>query len=95
MSTNSLDESLNGMDIMFGFLISLIPCKCARIKMKYRMIDGFLSACPAGNIREATFTRGARHYPSIVCNGESKRFSEPVVAKLPLFEYAKRLCFVA
>lgn len=79
-----------------GYLISLIPCKCARIKMKYRMLDGFLSACPKGNVREVQFSRGGKNYPSLVSDGETRRFAEPIAAKLPLFEYAKRrLSFVA
>ena len=78
-----------------GFLVALIPHKCVRIKMKWRMIDSFLSSCPRGNVREAQISRAGKYYPSIVSDGQTRHFAEPIVAKLPLFEYAKRLSFVA
>lgn len=73
-----------------GYLISLIPCKCARIKMKFRAIKSFLGACPTGNVREVQFRRASKNYPSIVSDGNSSKWSAPVLAKLPLFEYCKR-----
>lgn len=78
-----------------GILSSLISCKANRIKHKWKEIDKFLSSCPKDCIREIFFRRNGKNYPSIITDGTERRFSAPIQAKLPLFEYAAKLEFVA
>lgn len=72
-----------------GYLLSLISCKCAKIKTKWRIIRDYLDNCPTGRVREVQYARYGKTFPSMVSDGEQLRFEAPIVAKLPLFEYAK------
>lgn len=74
-----------------GFLVGLVSCKTEKVKYRWRRIDAFLSACPNNMVREAQFRRGGRHFPSIVSDGKTRKLSSPIVAMMPLFEYAKRI----
>lgn len=78
-----------------GYLLNLFSCRCARIRMKWRVIRDYLDNCPDNRIREVQYMRFGKTYPSMVSNGQSVRFGEPIVAKLPLFEYAKKCSAVA
>lgn len=74
-----------------GNLIELVNCKSLRIKSKTRMIRSFMSACKPGNIREVQFCRNGKQYPSMVSNGIETKYAKPIVAMLPLFDYARHL----
>lgn len=74
-----------------GNLIELVNCKSLRIKSKTRMIRSFMSACKPGNIREVQFCRNGKQYPSMVSNGFETKYAKPIVAMLPLFDYARHL----
>lgn len=78
-----------------GILVTLIPCKSAKIKTKWRAIDEFLNACPDGNVREIFFKRNGKIFPSLVSDGKKRMFAEPIASKLPLLEYARKLEFIA
>lgn len=71
-----------------GFLTELVSCKSDRIKQRRKSICGFLDACPSGMIREIQFRRGGKTYPSIVTDGQIRRFASPIMANLPLLNYA-------
>lgn len=74
-----------------GFLVGLVSCKTDKIKRQRRKIDAFLTACPKNMVREVQFYRNGRHFPSIVSDGAKRKMSSPIVAMMPLFEYAKRV----
>lgn len=74
-----------------GHLVTEIPCRCKKIKVKYHAMMEFLSLCEAGNVREVSFKRGNRVYPSLISDGTTKKWGTPILASLPLFEYAKKV----
>ena len=74
-----------------GNLTELVNCKSVRIKSKSRMIRSFLSSCRKGNVREVQFCRNGKQYPSLVSNGVEAKYSKPITAMLPLFDYARNL----
>lgn len=74
-----------------GMLVGLIPIKSERVRSQWRKINAYLGACRDGMVREVQFYRGGRHFPSIVSDGVSQKFHAPIVAMMPLFEYAKRI----
>jgi hypothetical protein len=78
-----------------GDLVTLIPCKSAKIKTRWRALDDFLIGCPDGNTREVRFRRNGKVFPSIISDGKRRLFAEPIAAKLPLLEYARKLEFIA
>ena len=74
-----------------GNLTELVNCKAVKIKTKNRMIKSFMIACKPGNVREIQFCRNGKQYPSLVSNGIETRYAKPIVAMLPLFDYARNL----
>ena len=51
----------------------------------------FLSGCENGNVREVSFRRGTKVYPSLISKGNERKWGTPIQAQLSLFEYAKRV----
>lgn len=74
----------------FGYLVTVTPHRCKKIKMKYKAMMEFLSGCREGTIREVSFRRGDKTYPSLISDGNTKKWDAPIFARLPLFEYAKK-----
>lgn len=74
---------------MNGNLTELISCKSKRILTKWKSIQSFLHGCKEGKTREVQFCKNGRQQPSLVSNGEQIKFMKPIVALLPLFDYAR------
>lgn len=74
-----------------GHLVTEVPCRCKKIKMKHKVMMEFLSGCENGNVREVSFRRGTKVYPSLISKGNERKWGTPIQAQLSLFEYAKRV----
>lgn len=72
-----------------GNLTELITVKSKRIKTRWRDIQKFLKSCKESCVREVQFMKGGRQQPSLISNGDRIQFAKPIVAMLPLFDYAR------
>lgn len=71
-----------------GNLTELISVKSKKIKNRWSSIQKFLKSCGDGRTREVQFCRNSRQQPSLISSQGKIFFGKPIVAMLPLFEYA-------
>lgn len=72
-----------------GALTELVSCRSKRISSKWKTIKSFLEACKPDFIREVQFCKNGKQMPSLVSNGSGTKFEKPIVAMLPLFDFAR------
>ena len=72
-----------------GSLTELITCRSEKIKSKWRTIQMFLKNCKNGYVREVQFCRHGKQMPSLVSNGKEIKYDKPILAMLPLFDFAR------
>lgn len=74
-----------------GHLTELISTKSEKIKTKWKRIKSFVNSTPSDRVREVQFYRRGKQMPSLLSDGNFIRFGKPIVAALPLFEYARTI----
>lgn len=74
-----------------GMLLMLFSKKAEKIRHRNRSIDTFLSQCQSESIREVQFYRNGKQYPSIITDGQTRKFSKPIAARLPIFDYLRKI----
>ena len=66
-----------------GNLLSLVDTNAKSIKSKWRIIHSFLHADHCKDVREVSFRKHGRQFPSLVCSPDGAiRWSAPIVADL-------------